>query len=140
MIAPLAPKRHPDPCADNLLDTCYVKDCAAAIQLLQSASELKHRTYNVSAGLRSTAEDFVVGLKSRLPEVETALKPGRGPRGRKNALMDISRLVGETGFKVEYDPEAGMAAYVDWHEADNEFWWQRLARQVELCYSPRLIE
>ena len=118
---PLPSKRRPDPHEDDPTDACYVKDCAAAIQLLQSAPSLSHRIYNVSAGLAAVSGDFVCALKARLPDAEAALKPGRGPRGRERAAMDITRLVAETGFKAAYDAEAGVADYVDWLEAGNEF-------------------
>jgi UDP-glucose 4-epimerase len=118
---PLPPKRRPDPHADDPTDACFVKDCAAAIQLLQSAPSLKHRIYNVSAGLTAVSGDFVGALKARLPDAEAELKPGRGPRGREHARMDISRLVAETGFKAAYDAKAGIADYVDWLEAGNEY-------------------
>lgn len=118
---PLPSKRRPDPHADDPTDACYVKDCAAAIQLLQSAPSLSHRIYNVSAGLTAVSGDFVGALKARLAGAIADLKPGRGPRGRPNARMDISRLVAETGFKASYDAHAGIADYVDWLEAGNEF-------------------
>ncbi len=118
---PLPHLSRPDPHADDPTDACYVKDCAAAIQLLQSAPSLNHRIYNVSAGLAAVSGDFVVALKARLPDAEAELKPGRGPRGREHAAMDITRLVTETGFKVAYDASAGIADYVDWLEAGNEF-------------------
>jgi UDP-glucose 4-epimerase len=118
---PLPPLRRPDPHADDPTDACYVKDCAAAIQLLQSAPSLSHRIYNVSAGLAAVSGDFVSALKARLPDAEAELKPGRGPRGRANALMDITRLVAETGFKAGYDASAGIADYVDWLLTGNEY-------------------
>ena len=52
---------------------------------------------------------------------EAALAPGRRPGGRKNARMDISRSVAETGFKPEFDIAATIADYVDWLLAGNEF-------------------
>lgn len=118
---PLPPLRRPDPHEDDPTDACYVKDCAAAIQLLQSAPSLSHRIYNVSAGLAAVSGDFVGALKARLPDAEAELKPGRGPRGREHARMDITRLVAETGFKAAYGAAAGIADYVDWLEAGNEF-------------------
>jgi len=118
---PLPGKRRPDPHAGDATDACYVKDCAAAIQLLQSAPELSHQIYNLSSGLAATAGDLVSAVKARLPDAEAALAPGRRPGGRKNARMDISRLVAETGFKPEFDIAATIADYVDWLLAGNEF-------------------
>ena len=118
---PLPAKRRPDPHAGDPTDACYVKDCASAIQMLQAAPELGHRIYNLSSGIAATAGDFVDAVKARLPDAEADLAPGRGPRGRENARMDISRLVAATGFKPDYDAVAGIADYVDWLQAGNAF-------------------
>ena len=71
--------------------------------------------------MKNTSGDFVAALKARLPGAEAELAPGRHPGGRENARKDISRLVAETGFKPEYDMAAGIADYVDWLLAGNEY-------------------
>ena len=67
------------------------------------------------------AGDLVSAVKARLPDTKAKLAPGRRPGGRENKRMDISRLVAETGFKPEFDIGAGIADYVDWLLAGNEY-------------------
>src|SRR5262245_28850027 len=92
----------------------YVKDCAAAIQLLQMADKLPHRIYNISAENPITCREFVDVVKKVVPSAEVNLPPGRGPRYRPNAYMDIRRIKQEVGYQPQYSIECAVAEYIEW--------------------------
>jgi len=92
----------------------YVKDCAAAIQLLQMADKLPHRIYNISAENPITCREFVDVVKKVVPSAEVNLPPGRGPRYRPNAYMDIRRIKQEVGYQPQYSIERAVAEYIEW--------------------------
>src|SRR4029434_842104 len=70
----------------------YVKDCAAAIQLLQMADKLSHRIYNIGSERPMLYREFVEAVKTAIPDAQISLQPGRNPRYRPNAYMDITRI------------------------------------------------
>lgn len=92
----------------------YVKDCAAAIQLLQMAEKLSHRIYNIGSESPMTYAGFVEAVKKAVPKAQVSLQPGRSPRQRPNAYMDITRIKQEVGYRPQYDVERGVAEYIDW--------------------------
>jgi UDP-glucose 4-epimerase len=92
----------------------YVKDCAAAIQLLQKADKLSHRIYNIGGESAVTYGEFVDAVKSVAPDAQVNLQPGRNPRYRPNAYMDVTRLKEEVGYRPEYDIKRAVAEYIDW--------------------------
>jgi UDP-glucose 4-epimerase len=92
----------------------YVKDCAAAIQLVQMADNLSHRIYNISGESPITYGEFVEVVKKVVPNAEINLPPGRGPRYRPNAYLDISRLEREVGYHPQYTIERAVGEYIDW--------------------------
>jgi len=92
----------------------YVKDCATAIQLLQTAQKLAHRIYNIGGERSMTYREFVEAVKKAVLNVEVSLQSGHGPRYRLNAYMDISRIKEEVGHRPQYDVEQGVAQYIDW--------------------------
>ena len=102
------------PHLDDDTGAFYVKDCARAIQLLQMADKLTHRTFNISADQPMKIRDFVQAVKEAAPSAQIDLPPGRGPRNRPNAYMDISRLKQEIGYQPEYSLERGVGEYIDW--------------------------
>ena len=71
----------------------YVKDCAAAIQLLQMADKLSQRIYNIGSETPMTYGEFVEVVKTAVPDAEISLQPGRNPRYRPNAYMDSDNLI-----------------------------------------------
>jgi UDP-glucose 4-epimerase len=92
----------------------YVKDCAAAIQLVQMADKLSYRIYNISGESPITYGEFVDVVKQIVPDAEINLPPGRGPRYRANAYLDIARIKGEVGYRPGYTIERAVAEYIDW--------------------------
>ncbi|HEY3944764.1 MAG TPA: NAD(P)-dependent oxidoreductase [Solirubrobacteraceae bacterium] len=50
------PARQPNRYSEDAIDMCYVKDCARAIALLQTADTLGHTTYNVGAAERPATQ------------------------------------------------------------------------------------
>jgi UDP-glucose 4-epimerase len=92
----------------------YVKDCAAAIQSIQMAGKLSHRIYNISGDGPITYGEFVNVVKKLVPDAEINLPPGRGPRYRPHAYLDISRLKQEVGYQPQYALERAVEEYIDW--------------------------
>jgi UDP-glucose 4-epimerase len=102
-----APPAH----ADDAIDLLYVKDCARAIALLQTAARLSHATYNVGSGRATTNAEVAAAIMRALPGAELPLEPGQSPHGAP-AYLDIARLQAATGFEPEYDLDRSIADYV----------------------------
>jgi UDP-glucose 4-epimerase len=92
----------------------YVKDCATAIQLLQTAGKLSHQIYNISSERPMTYSEFVKAVKTVVPDAQISLQPGRSPRHRPGAYMDITRIKEGVGYRPQYDIERAVREYIDW--------------------------
>jgi UDP-glucose 4-epimerase len=103
--------------AEDALDLCYVKDCGRAIALLQTATKLNHRTYNVASGRATSNADLIAAIKQVVPDAKVDLPTGG--TGRRTWL-DITRLQEDTGYRPEYDTERAVADYLAWLRAGNE--------------------
>lgn len=101
--------------ADDGGDLCYVKDCARAIALLQSAGTLNHRTYNIGSGRATTNREVAAAIRSLVPRAVADLPPGRSP-GDTGAPrhLDIRRVHEDTGYEPRFDLERGVADYLAW--------------------------
>jgi UDP-glucose 4-epimerase len=99
--------------AGDAIDMLYVKDCARAIALLQTAVRLTHSTYNVGSGRPTSNTDVVTAIKRAVPGAELPLQPGRSPHGAV-AYLDTTRLQADTGFEPEYDLDRAVPDYVRW--------------------------
>jgi UDP-glucose 4-epimerase len=91
----------------------YVKDCACAIALLQTATRLAHSTYNVGSGHATSNAEVVAAIQRALPGAELPLEPRRSRHGMV-AYLDTTRLQADTGFEPEYDLDRAIAEYVHW--------------------------
>jgi UDP-glucose 4-epimerase len=92
----------------------YVKDCAAAIQLLQMADKLSQRIFNISSEAPMKYHEFVEAVKKVVPSAQIDLPPGHGPRNRPNAYLDITRLKQEVSYQPQYTIERAVEEYIDW--------------------------
>lgn len=92
----------------------YIKDCAMAIQLLQMADKLSHQIYNISGDRPVKYREFADVVKKVAPNTQISLQPGRSPRSRPNAYMEVTRIKEEVGYQPQYDLERGVAEYIDW--------------------------
>ena len=109
---------HSPPCADDVTDLCYVKDCGRAIALLQLSEQLSHRTYNVAAGRattyrRSLPRSGRSSLTHRSSSPAAAIRTGR-------AMTHTSTSPGSTrtpGTSLAYDAERAVADYIGWLRA-----------------------
>jgi len=95
-------------------DLCYVKDCAAGIQLVHMSGRLPHRTFNVGAGRATTNGEMVAAVEKACPRFCVSLRSDPEPPDAGRGYMDISRIRGETGYEPAYDVESGVADYVEW--------------------------
>jgi UDP-glucose 4-epimerase len=101
--------------ADDGFDMCYVKDCARAIALLQTAPRLAHRTYNVASGTVLTNGEVAAALRELVPGAQVGLPAGGSPAGSgQGTRLDISRLVADTGYQPAYDTRSAVADYLGW--------------------------
>ncbi len=102
------------PHEDDDTGAFYVKDCAAAIQLLQMAAKLPHRAYNIGCEKPLKYGEFVAAVNAAVPDARISLPPGRGPRHRPNAYMDIARIQTDVGYRPQYDIGRAVREYVEW--------------------------
>jgi UDP-glucose 4-epimerase len=102
------------PFAEDAGDMCYVKDCAAGIQLIQMADKLNHRVYNVSQGKATTNGELAAAVEKAVPGFKVQLQEGKGPRYRENPAGDITRTNADVGYQPKYNIETGVADYVGW--------------------------
>lgn len=105
------------PHAEDALDLCYVKDTGRAIALLQTADQLRHRTYNVASGRCTSNAEVITAIKKIVPDARIDLPTGGNP---SNTYLDITRLHEDTGYQPEYDTERAAADYITWLRAGNE--------------------
>jgi UDP-glucose 4-epimerase len=99
--------------ADDAIDLIYVKDCARAIAMLQTATELAHSTYNIGSGHATSNAEVVAAIKRALPGAELPLEPGRSPHGTV-AYLDTTRLRADTGFEPQYSLDRAVEDYISW--------------------------
>lgn len=99
--------------ADDAIDMLYVKDCARAIALVQTAAQLAHSTYNVGSGRATSNSEVAAAIERAVPGTEIPLEPGRSPHGAV-AYLDTARLQADTGFEPQYELDRALADYVSW--------------------------
>jgi UDP-glucose 4-epimerase len=95
-------------------DFCFVKDVARGIQLVQSADKLSHRVYNLGGGKQVKLGEIPAAVRRVIPSADAPVQEGRGPRGRSNTYLDISRARDDVGYEPKHDIQSGIAAYVEW--------------------------
>ncbi|AQZ61133.1 UDP-glucose 4-epimerase [[Actinomadura] parvosata subsp. kistnae] len=105
---------------ENGIDVCYVKDCARALALLQTAGALRHRTYNVASGRVTTNGELIEAIRKHVPDARLdGVEPGR-VAARVDNPLDITRLREDTGFEPAYDTVRAVGEYLEWLRAGNE--------------------
>jgi len=105
---------QPPPAEGDGTDLCYVKDCAAGVQLLQTAEKLNHTVYNIGAGRFTSQGEVAAAVRCVIPEAVTPLRPGRGPGTRPNAYLDIALAREDVGYEPAWDLDRAIADYLDW--------------------------
>ncbi len=107
--------------AEDGMDLCYVKDCAAAISRVQLARTLNHAVYNVGFGRAVTNREVAAAISRAAPGASFDLAEGFDPAGPRHTIgMDISRLRDDTGFSPSFSVEAGIEDYVSWLRSGHE--------------------
>jgi UDP-glucose 4-epimerase len=108
--------------AEDGADLCYAKDCGRAIALLQLAGKLSHTTYNLGTGRAAKNREFAAAIARVIPQARFSLPEGFDPKGPGRVFeLDVTRLRADTGFEPEYDVERGVADYIAWLRAGNEY-------------------
>jgi UDP-glucose 4-epimerase len=111
----LGPGRYGGPPrADDAQDFCYVRDCAAGIQLVHQSERLQHTTYNIGAGRATTYAELAAAVNAAVPGANIELPPGASPGARRAPYLDISRARQDAGYEPAYDIARGVADYVAW--------------------------
>lgn len=105
--------------ADDAGDLCYIKDCARAIALLHTATDLNHATYNIGGGGVFTNNEVVASLGVAVPGFAIQLTPGKTPGHPADPYLDLKRLREDTGFEPRYNLEKGIQEYVTWLREGN---------------------
>lgn len=101
--------------ADDATDVCYVKDCARAIALIQTAPTLNHRTYNIGSGRTTSNEQIVAAIQRTLPDATFKLTNGRNPHHPAvDAFLDLTQIHQDTGYEPAYDIDTAIADYINW--------------------------
>jgi UDP-glucose 4-epimerase len=104
---------------EDAVDLCYVKDCARAIALLQTAERLDHHTYNIGCGRATRNREVIAAIHRLLPTASINLPEGRDPAAMADDVwLDISRLQHDTGYEPEYPAERAVVDYADWLRAE----------------------
>jgi UDP-glucose 4-epimerase len=107
--------------AEDGIDLCYVKDCARAIAAVQTAPRLRHRIYNVGSGRVTTNAQALQAVERHVGPVDVDLLDGTTPgRPAGGQFLDVTRLTEETGFRPEYDLDAGVGEYLQWLSAGHD--------------------
>jgi UDP-glucose 4-epimerase len=115
------PARQQNRYAQDAIDMCYVKDCARAITLLQTADTLNHTTYNVAAGRATSNAELLAAIHELVPDANLTLPDGRDPDGpRQDTWLDTSRLRHDTGYQPEYAADGAAGDYIAWLKAGND--------------------
>jgi UDP-glucose 4-epimerase len=116
--APDLSTMYAPPYAGDGADLCYVKDCARAIALLQTAPALRHRTYNVASGRLTTNRELIAAIRTLVPDarVDLPARPEPAEPGH-DIFLDVTRLRDDTGFSPEYDTGRAVGDYLDWLRA-----------------------
>ncbi len=104
--------------AEDEGDSCYIKDTARAIALLQTAEKLQYDVYNIGSGKRSSNRELVEAVKRVVPGFKVDLPPGHFPFPPL-PTMETKRLQQDTGFSPKFDTQSAIQHYVDWLKAGN---------------------
>ena len=78
------------------------------------ADKLSQRIYNIGSETPMTYGEFVEAVKTAVPDAQINLQPGRNPRYRPNAYMDITRIKEEVGYQPQYVIKRSVEEYIDW--------------------------
>lgn len=115
------PARQQNRYSEDAIDMCYVKDCASAIALLQTADKLSHATYNVAAGRATSNAELLAAIHDATPAAKLELPAGRDPNGPgHDSWLDIGRLREDTGYQPDYPAGRAVADYIAWLRAGND--------------------
>jgi len=107
--------------ADDAFDYCYVKDCARALMLLQTAPALTQRVYNVGAGRATSIAEILAAAQAIAPGLAVELKPGRrGDAFGPANYMTGDAIAADTGYVPAFDIRSAIADYAAWL-GENEF-------------------
>jgi UDP-glucose 4-epimerase len=101
-------------------DQCYVKDAARGIALLQTATHLNHRVYNIASGRSTTNQQVADAVAVAIPGFHVDL-PEREDTGAASVWsFDVTRASEDIGYRPAFDIVSGVADYAQWLRAGHE--------------------
>jgi UDP-glucose 4-epimerase len=97
-----------------------VKDCARAIALVQTASVLRHRIYNIGSGGAVRNRDFVAIVRRVFPDagIPAAHESDGAP---VLTSLDITRIRDDAGYTPRFDAEEGISDYIAWLQRGHSY-------------------
>ncbi len=104
--------------AAQTYEPVYVKDTARAVASVAVASRLNHDAYNVGIGRRLSLEQIAEIVRRLVPGADIQLEPGFDKQGSDRTRTDqpptdISRLRQDLGWTPRYQPEEGIADFIE---------------------------
>jgi len=101
--------------AGDSFDYCYVKDCARALMLLQTAPALADRIYNVGAGRATSIGEILAATQTIAPDLAIELNAGQrdAMHGPEN-YMTSDAIARDTGYAPAYTIGTAVADYAAW--------------------------
>lgn len=115
----IEPELQEDLYEDDAQDYCYVRDCARAVAMLQTAQKLSHQEYNVGSGRASTNKEFASAIRRHFRNAILPLKEGASQH-RTDPYMDLTRIYEDVGYEPEFSVDTAMDDYVAWLETNAE--------------------
>lgn len=96
-------------------DICYVKDCARAIALIQTAAQLNHTVYNIGSGRVTTNSEVLAAIQRHVERFDIDARNDRSPNTPPaDPFLDLTQIQQDTGYRPAYDVEHGVADYIAW--------------------------
>ena len=118
--------------SQNRREWLHVDDHCRAIELVLARGRAGE-TYNVGSGLEQSVEqiaDRVLELTGKPQSLKTVV-PDR-PGHDRRYLLDSTKIRSELGWRDEVHFDAGLAATVEWYEA-NRAWWEPLKARAPVA-------
>lgn len=95
----------------------YIEDVADGLIAALTAPKLNHAVYHLGSGVNYDVQEVAAAVRMAVPAASIKTGPGTEPWTTYTALrgpLAGDRLQNDTGFKVGYSLERGIALYADW--------------------------
>lgn len=93
----------------------YVRDCAAAISLVHSASEAKQRVYCINEEKITSWGEIAELVKEFVPSLTITFGESSSP-ARRQLISEELGITSEFGFRPKYGLKEGLREYIEWYQ------------------------